>query len=93
MNRLTLSTAACCLLTACAAGPTPMPACPIKVDPPANLTAPPQPLPAPSSGAMRDLEANHQLTARAYHQLAARYCGLLLLLEINDEGCKPFLVP
>ena len=93
MNRLTLSIAACCLLTACAAGPTPMPACPIPVPPPANLTASPQKLPPPKSGEMRDLESNHLQAAHAYHLLATRYCGLLQWLEINDDGCKFFLAP
>ena len=93
MNRLPLWIAVCCLLTACAAGPTPMPACPIPVTPPANLTAPPQRLPPPASGATRDLESNHLQVAHAYHQLAARYCGLLQFLEINDDECKAFLAP
>lgn len=90
MRLPTLLIAACCLLSACAAGPTPMPAAPIKVPPPANLTAPPQPLPPPDSGQMRDLEANHRETARAYHQLALQMCNLLAFLEINHDECKPW---
>lgn len=70
-----------------------MPACPIPVAPPANLTQAPQKLPPPRSGAMRDLESNHQQAAHAYHQLATRYCGLLQWLEINDDECAAFLAP
>lgn len=90
MRLLTLLIAACCLLNGCAAGPTPMPGEPIKVPPPANLTAPPQPLPPPASGQMRDLESNHRETARAYHQLSLQMCNLLDFLEINHDECKPW---
>lgn len=92
MRLLTLLIVVCCLLSACAAGPTPTPvtSTPVKVLPPASLTAPPQPLPPPDSGQMRDLESNHLATARAYHLLALQMCNLLAFLEINDDGCKPW---
>lgn len=89
MRSLTLSIAACCLLSACASGPQQMQAQSIK--PQAAVTTPPQPLPPPRSGAMRDLEANHREVARLYHLLAARYCGLLRELQLDDEQCTPFL--
>lgn len=79
---------ASCLLSACAAGPQPMPASPIKVPPPANLTVPPQPLPPPASGKTRDLEANHQQVARAYHQLASQVCRLLAFLQAQPPECS-----
>lgn len=79
---------ACSLLTACAAGPRPMPAAPIKVPPPPNLTTPPPPLPPPASGRMADLEANHRQVARSYHQLASQLCRLLALLEADPPECK-----
>ena len=90
MRLLTLLIVACCLLNGCASGLTPTPVEPIKVPPPANLTAPPQPLPPPDSGQMRDLESNHRETARAYHQLAQQMCNLLAFLEINHDECKPW---
>lgn len=90
MRLLTLSIVACCLLSACAAGPTPTPVTPLKVPPPANLTAPPQPLPPPDSGQMRDLESNHLATVRAYHLLAQQMCNLLSFLEINHDICIKF---
>lgn len=90
MRLLTLSIAACCLLTACAHGPTPMPGEPIKVLPQANLTAPPQPLPPPASGQMRDLEENHREVAKAYHLLASQMCLLLASLEIHHDICTSF---
>jgi len=93
MHRLTLLTAACCLLSACASGPQPMPVEPIKVPPPSNATAPPRQLPPPASGQMRDLEANHQQVARAYHQLASQHCRLLQYLEIQHGECQAFLTP
>lgn len=92
MRRLTLSIAASCLLTACASGPT-QTVVPIqlqpeqKVPPPANLTRPPQPLPAPGSGRMRDLEADHREVARLYHELAAQMCGLLAFLDVRPTEC------
>lgn len=90
MLRLTLWTAVCCLMSACASGPPPMPVPSIPVPPPASTTAPPQALPPPRSGQVRDLEANHQAVARAYHQLASRYCRLLQHLEIHHDECKAF---
>ena len=88
MTRPIPLTLACCLLSACAAGPLPTPE--PKVPPPANLIAPPPVLPPPLSGAMRDLEANHRQVARSYHQVAARYCGLLAWLGITLDECGPF---
>lgn len=89
--RLTLSIAVCCLMTACAAGLRPTSVEQTKILPPANATAPPQPLPPPRSGAMRDLEANHLEVTRLYHQLAASHCSLLQWLGINDDACRPYL--
>jgi hypothetical protein len=63
----------------------------IKVPPPASLTQPPQPLPPPTSGLLPDLELNHRQVAQAYHQLAARFCSLLLNLEIEHRECLPYL--
>lgn len=88
MTRLTLLMVACCLLSACAAGPTPMPVSPIKVPPPPNLTAPPAPLPPPASGRVPDLEANHLQVTRAYHQLASQLCRLLEFLEQAPSECQ-----
>lgn len=93
MTRLLLLMLASCLLIACAAGPTPMPAQPLKVPPPPNLTAPPAPLPPPASGRMPDLEANHRQVARAYHQLASQLCGLLAFLEAEPDDCKAWRAP
>ncbi|MFT4191651.1 MAG: hypothetical protein QM617_09045 [Comamonas sp.] len=91
MIRLTLSTIAVCLMSACAAGTPPTPADPIKVSPPASLTAPPQALPPAASGRMPDLEANHRAVAKSYHVLASRYCSLLLFLELLPDDCGPFI--
>lgn len=92
MTRCILPMLACCLLSACAAGPMPMPD---PMPPPANLTTPPAPLPPPASGALRDLEANHRTVARLYHQLAIRYCGLLQHLQVSHDpqvdGCTRYL--
>lgn len=88
MTRLPLLMLASCLLTACAAGPTPMPAAPIRVPPPASLTTAPQRLPPPASGRLRDLEANHLQVARAYHQLASQHCRLLEFLEAAKPDCN-----
>jgi len=99
MTRLTLWMAACCLLAACAAGPQPTlvplaPEPPLTVPPQASLLVPPAPLPQPTSGRMRDLEANHLQVARAYHQLASQLCGLLLhLKQPVAEPCRPWLAP
>ena len=90
MRLLTLLTLVCCLLSGCASGVTPTLAEPLKVPPPPNLTAPPQPLPPPDSGQLRDLESNHRETARAYHQLAQQMCNLLAFLEINHDASKPW---
>lgn len=92
MKRLipwSMAVLASCLLSACAVGPQPMPALP--VPPPPNLTRPPQPLPPPSSGRMKDLEQNHLQVTRAYHQLAAQMCGLLVELEVKHDECTPWL--
>lgn len=97
MRRWTLLMAACCLLSACASGPTPMPAVAaprrLEVQPPPNLTQPPATLPPPASGRMRDLEANHLQVAQTYHDLAIRYCRLLLFLQQwhAADGCRPWL--
>ena len=88
MTRLMLWTLACCLLTACAAGPMRTPVPDIPVPPPANLTAPPAPLPPPASGRVPDLEANHLQVARAYHQLASQLCRLLEFLEQAPSECR-----
>ena len=97
MRRLPLLTLASCLLVGCASGPQPtlvhtvsLPT-PIKVPPQASLTQPPQALPQPTSGRVPDLELNHRQVAQAYHQLAARYCGLLSYLEIEHRECLPYL--
>lgn len=82
MTFRTLLTIACCLLTACAAGPPQTPVPLINVPPPPNLLVPPLPLPAPASGRLRDLEANHLQVARQYHQLASQMCQLLLYLQV-----------
>jgi hypothetical protein len=91
MRRLILSTAVSCLLSACVHGPTPMPAPPISVPPPANTTAPPQQLPLPRSGRVPDLEANHLAVARLYHQLANQHCRLLAHLQIHPPACRMFM--
>lgn len=91
MRLLTLLTLACCLLIGCASGVTPMTDAPIKVPPPPNLTAPPQPLPQPLSGRMPDLEANHLAVTKAYHLLASQLCLLLAWLEVpRDDHCRRF---
>lgn len=90
MRRLLLSIAMCCLLSACAFGVPPTPDEPIRVPPPANLIAAPQPLQQPRSGRIQDLEANHREVAKAYHQLASQMCGLLAFLQIKNEGCEPW---
>lgn len=92
MRLLTLLTAACCLLTGCAAGTMPMPdlSVPVKTQPPANLTAPPRQLPAAASGQMRDLEANHQAVTKEYHRLASQMCGLLDYLQVSHPECAAF---
>lgn len=91
MCPLILSITVCCLMSACAFGTPPMRVEPIRVPPPANLTMPPEPLPPPASGAMRDLEANHRQVARQYHQLASQTCLLLLYLEINHDACSRYV--
>lgn len=88
MTRLLPLMLASCLLTACAAGPRPTPASLIQVPPAPNLTTPPPPLPPPASGQMRDLEANHQQVARAYHQLASQLCRLLAHLQVAPRECS-----
>lgn len=89
--RLLPWTIACCLLSACAAGPPPMPVPQMPALPPATLTAPPRPLPPPASGRMRDLESNHRAVARQYHRLANQLCLLLEHLEVAHEQCATFL--
>ncbi|MDF9428258.1 hypothetical protein EM868_00375 [Cupriavidus gilardii] len=79
-----------CLLTACAAGAPPTPD-PLRVPPPPNLTAQPDPLPQPASGKPKDLEANHRDVARAYFRLAGRFCGLLAFYQVMPDGCVPYL--
>lgn len=93
MRPLILLMAACCLLTACAAGTPPMPdpTEPLRTPPPPNLTAPPRPLPAARSGQTPDLEANHQAVAKAYHRLASQTCLLLAYLEISHPECQAWL--
>lgn len=91
MKLLTLLILACCLTLGCAGGMPPTPDAsiqPIKVGPPANLTQPPAPLPAASSGKVPDLEANHQAVTKAYHLLAMQMCNLLDFLEASREQCK-----
>ena len=90
MRLLTLLIVACCLLNGCAAGPTPTLDDPIKVPPPANLTKPPQPLPPPASGQMRDLESNHRAVTKSYHLVAAQLCNLLAFLEVTHEECRRY---
>lgn len=92
---------ACCLLTACASGPPPMQAPVVvqalqvpKLPPPVNLLIPPAALPAPASGRMTDLDANHRQVAHAYHLLAAQVCALLMWLEEpTGMPCEPYLNP
>ncbi len=94
MKLLTLLIAVCCLTLGCAAGMLPTPDAsiqPIKVEPPANLTQAPAALPQALSGKVPDLEANHRLVAKAYHQLATQMCNLLVFLEVNRDRCKPWL--
>lgn len=96
MHRLRLLISVLCLLivSACGSPPTMVPVSPppsIKVPPAPNLTAPPEALPPPTSGLLPDLEANHREVAKAYHQLAARLCGLLQYLEIEHRECMPYL--
>lgn len=84
--------AACCLLSACAAGIQPTTVEPIAVPPPANLLMAPLPLPPAPSGQMPDLEANHRAVAKAYHQLAAQMCSLLAFLQIDTgQDCTPWM--
>lgn len=91
MRPLTLLIAVCCLLIGCSAGMPPMPEEPVKTQPPANLTAPPQRLPPAASGKVPDLEANHRLVAKAYHRLASQMCLLQAYLEIFHDECRAFL--
>lgn len=91
MRNLILSIAVCCLLAACASGSQPTLVQPIAVPPPANLTAPPPALPPPPSGQMQALEANHRAVAQAYHQLASQMCGLLTFLQLDTQGCAPWM--
>lgn len=91
MHRLILWTAASCLLSACASGPPPMLVPSLPVPPPSNTTAAPLPLPAPSSGRLRDLEANHLAVALLYHQLASRHCRLLQHLQAMPPECARFI--
>lgn len=86
MRLLTPLMAACCLMSACALGPLPMPAREIPVPPPPNLLQPPPALPPPRSGQTRDLEANHRAVAKAYHLVASQLCQLLAFLEQPLEG-------
>lgn len=85
-----LLTLVCCLLIGCAHGARPTPEEPLQTAPPPNLTMPPQPLPQPDSGRMRDLEANHREVARAYHRLASQMCQLLAYLQIKPPECRLF---
>jgi hypothetical protein len=89
--RTLLLTISSCLLTACSAGVTPTPA-PLRVPPPPNLTTAPEALPQPASGKPKALEANHREVARAYHGLAARFCGLLAFDQAMPDGCAPYLL-
>lgn len=88
---------ACCLLTACAAGPQQTlvqqaPQIPqTQVPPPANLLRPPPILPRPQSGAMRHLESDHMTVAESFHQVVAQLCGLLKHMEIEHRECLPYL--
>lgn len=97
MTHRILLTSVFCLLTACSAGTPPTlvqqapRVDPIKVDPPANTTQPPQVLPQPKSGSLPDLESNHRQVALAYHQLAGQLCSLLKYLEIEHRECLPYL--
>lgn len=91
MRHRLLTIAMCCLMTGCGFGVLRMPAPePIEVSPPANLIAPPRPLPQPRSGAISELESNHQQVAKAYHGLASQMCRLLEYLQLPTEGCEPW---
>lgn len=94
MRRQILLIAACCLLTACAAGVTQTPDS-LPVMPQASLLVAPKPLPQPQSGAIPDLESNHRAVAKRYHLLAAQVCGLLMFLEVNSamDDCAPYRDP
>ena len=76
-------------LSACASGKRQMPEPEVivaqAVPAPVSLTVKPAPLPQPQSGQLPELEANHREVARAYHQLASRYCQLLAFLQ--ERAC------
>ena len=91
MRRLLLPICTCFLMTACASGVTPTLDDSPQVKPEASLTAVPQPLPQPASGAISELEANHRAVAKAYHQLASQMCRLLTFLQLPTEGCEPWM--
>lgn len=96
MTRLTLLTVACSLMTACAAGPPPMPVqlseMPrLQVPPAPNLTQPPPVLSQPASGHIKDLEADHREVAKAFHLVASQLCHLLNHLETAPNECAPYL--
>ena len=94
MRQLLTAALACCLLSACASGRQPTAVQPqITVPPPSSLLAAPQTLPQPANGQLPTLERNHLETARLYHQLAARHCGLLQWLAARPSGCAPWLGP
>lgn len=90
MRRLLLPIAMCFLMTGCASGVTPTLDDPPQVSPQASLTAVPQPLPQPASGAIQELETNHQQVAKRYHQLASQMCRLLEFLQLPTESCEPW---
>ena len=75
------------VLSACASGKRPMPEVIMAqaVPAPVSLTVKPAPLPQPQSGQLPELEANHREVAKAYHQLANRYCQLLAFLQ--ERAC------
>ena len=72
-------------LSACAFGKKPMQEPEVvlaqAVPAPSSLTLKPAVLPQPKSGQLPELEANHREVAKAYHQLAIRYCQLLAFLQ------------
>lgn len=70
-------------LTACASGPPPMPT--PALTPPQSEMEPCPELPAPQSGEMTDLLANHILVAKAYHECRDRLQGLIDWLEKTGE--------
>ena len=69
------------MLTGCASGPPPMPGGWTVPSPPAALVQLCPALPAPESGRLSDLLANHVEVAGQYHACQARHAGLVRWVE------------